>query len=112
MDPIKAAKNQTLFREVNERIKNFDYANPQVKFICECARPECRETVAMSLDDYEEIRRIPTHFFVVGHKGHVFLDVERIFETHSDYWVVEKFGRSGVEAIRLDPRKRVAEAGL
>ena len=112
MDPIKAAKNQTLFRDVNERIKNFDDSNPETEFVCECARPECQEMIAMSLDDYDEIRRVPTHFLVVANEGHVFLDVERIVETRSGYWVVEKFGRSGIEAAKRDPRKNVAEAGL
>jgi hypothetical protein len=41
---------------------------------------------------------------IAGHE-HFFPDVERIFETHPGYWVVEKFGQSGVEAIRQDPRR-------
>jgi hypothetical protein len=35
---------------------------------------------------------------VCASSAHVFLDVERIFETHSGYWVVEKFGQAGVAA--------------
>ena len=108
MDPIKAAKNQTLFREVNERIKHLDDTNPQTSFLCECARTECQEKIAMSPGDYEEIRAVPNHFVVVANKSHVFFDVERIFETRSGYWVVEKFGYAGAEAAKRDPRKRVA----
>jgi hypothetical protein len=36
--------------------------------------------------------------------SHVFQDVERIFETHSRYWVVEEFGEAGLAATKLDPR--------
>jgi hypothetical protein len=110
MNAIKAAKNQTLFREVNERIRNFEYAVPSAEFVCECANEDCQVTVTVSLEEYEEIRRVPSHFIVSAGSAHVFLDVERIFETHSSYWVVEKFGQAGVDAIRLDPRRRVDRA--
>jgi hypothetical protein len=43
----------------------------------------------MSLDEYEAIRCIPRHFLVVAGQDHFFPDVERIFETHPGYWVVE-----------------------
>lgn len=107
MDATKAAKNQSLYREANERIRNLGHSVSHAKFVCECARPECSETIEMSLDDYEAIRSIPHHFLVVAGQQHFFADVERIFETHSGYWIVEKFGQAGAEAIRLDPRKRV-----
>jgi hypothetical protein len=106
MDVIKAAKNQALFREVNERIRNLDYSVPRAAFVCECVRPECSETIEMSLAEYEEIRRVPNHFLVAAGKDHFFPDVERIFETYRGYWVVEKFGQSRAEVTRLDPRSR------
>jgi hypothetical protein len=62
----------------------------------------------MSLDEYEAITCIPRHFLVVAGQDHFFPDVERIFETRPRYWVVEKFGQPGVEATRLDPRRRAA----
>jgi hypothetical protein len=77
MDAIKAAKNQALFREVNERIRNLDYSVPRAAFVCECVRPECSETIEMSLAEYEEIRRVPNHFLVAAGKDHFFPDVER-----------------------------------
>jgi hypothetical protein len=106
VNAIRAAKNQTLFREVNERIRNLDYSVSRAEFVCECARPDCSETIEMSLQEYEEIRCIPHHFLVIAGQDHFFPDVERIFETHRGYWVVEKFGQSAVEAIQLDPRRR------
>jgi hypothetical protein len=106
MNAIKSAKNQTLFREVNERIRNLDNSVSRAQFVCECVRPECSETIEMSLAEYEEIRRVPSHFLVAAGKDHFFPDVERIFETYRGYWVVEKFGQSRAEATRLDPRRR------
>jgi len=112
MDSDKAARNQGLFRAVNERIRNLDYSNPHTEFVCECANPDCLERIQMHLDDYEEIRRIPTHFVVAPGKGHFFPDVERIFETHQGYWVVEKFGEAAVKVIRLAAQERARQAEL
>lgn len=106
MQASKAAQNQAVFREVNERIRTFSYLNPQTEFVCECANEDCQATIPLSLDVYEEVRRVPSHFIVCASHAHVFSDVERIFETHSGYWVVEKFGQAGVTAIRLNPRRR------
>jgi hypothetical protein len=105
MDATKAAQNQSVYRDVNERIRNLGHSISHAKFVCECAHPECNETIDMSLDEYEAIRCIPHHFLVIAGHEHFFPDVERIFETHPGYWVVEKFGQSGVEAIRQDPRR-------
>jgi hypothetical protein len=106
MNALKAAKTQSVFREVNERIESVGMKDFGECFTCECARQGCMEHVKLSLDAYEEIRRIPTHFVVAPGIGHVFQDVERIFETHSRYWVVEKFGEAGLAATKLDPRSR------
>jgi hypothetical protein len=113
MDPIQAAKNQSVFRDANERVRQLDDSVEHMDiddldecFTCECARQDCRERMMMSLDAYEEIRRVPTHFGVAPRMSHVFQDVERILETFHGYWVVEKFGEAGLAATRLDPRRR------
>jgi len=113
MDAIKAAATQSVFREVNERVRDLNNAVEYMDigdlhecFTCECARQDCKEHLMMSLDAYEEIRRIPTHFGVAPRMSHVFQDIERIFETFRGYWVVEKFGEAGLAATELDPRLR------
>ena len=113
MNAIKAASAQSVFRELNERVR---YLNESVEhmdlddldecFTCECARQNCKEHMMMSLDAYDEIRRVPTHFGVAPRMSHVFQDVERILETYRGYWVVEKFAEAGLAATRLDPRLR------
>jgi hypothetical protein len=105
MDPVKAAKNQSLFREVNERVRavsqSFADDAGTIDFMCECAMTDCEERVHLSLADYQEIRRVPTHFFVTASMEHVFPDAERIFAEREGYYVVEKFGEAGVAATKV-----------
>jgi len=112
MQATRAAQNQALFRELNERIRGLDDTNPRTEFVCECANPDCIKTIRMTLDDYKELRRVPTHFLVATSKEHFYPEAERIFETHPGYWVVEKFGEAGIEAIRLAAQERASQAEL
>jgi hypothetical protein len=108
----RAAQNQSLFREVNERIEplhqrfNSITASRLNDFICECANEGCSEMVALSVEEYESIRETPKRFFVAPSEEHVWLDVERIVEQRDRYWVVEKLGVAGKMATGLDPRAR------
>jgi hypothetical protein len=107
----KLAMNQSRFRSANERIErlarshHFD-TTQRVPFLCECADPTCRETVMLSLADYEAVRTHADRFFLVA--GHEDPEAahERILEAEQGYAVVEKVGTAGVEAERLDPRER------
>jgi hypothetical protein len=104
---LEIGRRQSLFREVNEQIETvagtFDLLD-QVPIICECASAECHEQIVLTETEYEDLRRIPTHFAVLP--GHEIPDVERIVERNDRYVVVEKFGESAVAAIKHDPRRR------
>ena len=104
----QAAKNQGLFREINERVKElnegFSLVSPIGEWICECANDKCTETVAMSADEYEAIRSDGVRFFVAPDDEHVWPDVERVTDRNERYWIVEKFGQAGKLAIDADPR--------
>jgi SpoU rRNA methylase family enzyme len=104
---LEIGRRQSLFREVNEQIEalagDFDLLD-QISIICECASAECHEQIALTETEYEDLRRIPTHFAVLP--GHDIADVERIVEKNDRYVVVEKVGESAVAAIKLDPRRR------
>ena len=56
----RAAMNQMLFRDVNERVKKlnegFTLFTPLGEWICECANDACTEKVEMSAVEYEKIR--------------------------------------------------------
>jgi hypothetical protein len=99
-------RHQALFREVNERIEElaetFDLKG-ELTILCECGSGRCAERIALHENEYEKLRRIPTHFAV--RPGHEIPDVERVIERSDGFVVVEKFGESAKAAIRLDPRR-------
>jgi hypothetical protein len=106
---VKLAINQSAFRTANERLRGAALShhfrpNQRVPFICECADPHCRETVMLSLSDYEAVRAHPDRFFLVAEHEDPEAAHERILQAEQGYAVVEKVGTAGGEAARLDPR--------
>lgn len=100
------ARNETLFREVNERIKRVNEhlaTEDEADFICECGDDECTQPVSLTIVEYEEVRSDGTHFAVVP--GHVVPDVERVVARNARFAVVEKTTpqAAGI-AAREDPR--------
>jgi hypothetical protein len=104
----RAARNQSLFREINERVKQlnegFSMVLPVGEWICECADDTCVERIELSAGEYEAVRVDGKHFLVSPGEEHVFSDVELVVERSDRFWVVEKVGTAGEEADRLDPR--------
>jgi hypothetical protein len=100
----RAAKNQSLFREVNERIEDLSSGALYPGFVCECLSSECVEKVALTIQEYEAIRSNSNRFLVLP--GHEAEDVEEVVEAESHYLVVAKRGAGGGVAERLDPRHR------
>ncbi len=102
----RAARNEALFRRVNERLEEVNEAFSTVvddaEFVCECASIDCVEKIELTLAEYEALRSVPTHFVVK--RGHVLPESERVVEDRGDYSVVEKFGHAGERARQLDPR--------
>jgi hypothetical protein len=103
----RVGRNEVLFREVNERLRElgegFSLVAEQAEFVCECANQSCTELIQMPLQVYEEIRSNPKRFFV--RKGHEEPDYEKVIEERGRYLIVEKYpgGPAGL-AIREDPR--------
>ena len=100
-------KNEALFREVNERIRQlteqWSVSNGEgAEFTCECASAGCTEHVAVSLDEYERVRAHPNRFLVVP--GHLDVTLETVVAERHAFWVVEKNGPAGEQAADLDPR--------
>jgi hypothetical protein len=104
----RAAKNQAVFREVNERIKDvndqFHAYTALSDWICECADNTCTERIEMSGQEYEHIRNAGERFFVAPADEHVLPDVEAVVERHNRYWIVEKTAVSAAIAKNTDPR--------
>jgi hypothetical protein len=103
----RAARNQSLFRGVNESLEEAMRELPIAQdFLCECADPDCNEMVSLSVSEYEQVRSVPTRFVIVP--GHELAEAERVVE-HVDerYTVVEKIGKAAEVARQLDPRAGV-----
>lgn len=102
----RVAKNEALFREVNERIKRMNQhldTNDEADFICECGDGECTHPVSLTLVEYEEVRSRGTHFAVLP--GHVVPEVERVVARYPRFAVVEKTeARAAGIALSEDPR--------
>jgi hypothetical protein len=95
-----------LFREVNERIARLDGiwgASGSVWLMCECGTRGCVEHVEISAKEYEEARRVSTHFLVTAR--HAAQEGDHVVRVTSRYVVVDKSGSDATEAIRLDPRR-------
>jgi hypothetical protein len=103
---VRAAKNESLFRAVNERIEDiseaFDLSKRAIDFVCECADPNCSAVIELTHEEYESIRRAPTHFAIKP--GHEMLEIEQVMAGNARYLVVSKLGAAGQTANELDPR--------
>jgi hypothetical protein len=101
----RTAKNESLFREVNERIGEAAQRTVAIAtdadFVCECASLACTERITIGLDEYEWVRSEPNRFMLVA--GHEQADIEQTVTRRNGYVVVEKVGEAGEEAEDRDP---------
>jgi hypothetical protein len=103
----RAALNQSMWREINELALTKRQDNATFKsFVCECAADTCTEEVALTLEEYEAVRRKPNRFFV--RPGHFFPDVELVVDDAGTdgtrYQVVDMIGEGALVAAEHDPR--------
>jgi hypothetical protein len=105
----RIAKNEVLFREVNERVQELererqDDADPGLRweFLCECGRATCAEPIRMTRAEYEQIRSNAVHFAVLP--GHERPEVERIHHRTDRFFVIEKLPEEQDVARATDPR--------
>ena len=107
MDPDEAriARNEVLFREVNERIKEVSEAlslDHSFEIFCECGREDCTEKLSIEVAEYEAARSSPTRFIVKP--GHQSKNVEEVTASRDGYLIVDKRGPEAEIARETDPR--------
>ena len=105
-DAVRAAKNEVVLRSLNERLKAYPSSPNKLfsEWVCECADMTCMKPVELSIEEYEAVRANPTRFFVAPGAEHVNLQIERVVQWETRYWIVEKIG-VGVEISEtFDPR--------
>ena len=102
------AKNEALFRDVNERIEAVSQSIPSddetMEFLCECDRADCRDSLSASRAEYESVRAVPTRFLVLP--GHSDSQIEHVDFSNERFLVVEKEGTAAARAEETDPRDR------
>jgi hypothetical protein len=100
------AKNEALFRQVNERIEEVDSqleGGALSDFLCECGDDDCTKPIRLTLREYEAIRSVPTYFGIAP--GHEAIDVEEVISTGDRYSVVQKdAGEAERIAVETNPR--------
>jgi hypothetical protein len=108
----RVAKNEALFRSLNEQVK--EVAEPflevsarsetqPIGFVCECGREDCYETIELPLDEYERARAQPDRFVILP--GHETPAVERVVSRGDRFWIVEKHAEASRVATAHDPRR-------
>jgi hypothetical protein len=100
----RVARNEAVFREINEREKEINNNELWLTFVCECANETCEEQIELTPEEYERVRQTPTQFLVKPGADHLVTGVERVVEKHQRYWVVEKEGEAATTTAQLDPR--------
>ncbi len=100
----RAAKNEALFREVNERIAEVTAGQDEevADALCECSDASCAEMIQISLAEYQALRARGERLALIA--GHEDPAVERVVERNDRFIVVEKTGEGAEIARELDPR--------
>jgi hypothetical protein len=99
------ARNEALFREVNERVEEVSGRAPleAIDFLCECGDAECTESIALVTHEYEDLRSDPLLFAVAP--GHEIEDVEYVVSENDRFRTVRKREEAAGIARQTDPRK-------
>jgi hypothetical protein len=90
----RQARNEALFREVNERIAELGtraqaWTPEGIDFLCECGEEEgCGQRVRVPVDVYGRVRSQDDRFVV--RPGHETPEIERAVEWTDKYVVVDK----------------------
>jgi hypothetical protein len=102
----RLAKNEILFREINERIESLAHTQGEddhiFQFICECSNGDCTLRLPLTLAVYEVTRADPAAFIVAP--GHDLPEIEEIRERGDGYQVVRKTGAAAALAREENPR--------
>jgi len=103
----RLARNETLFREVNERIEQavgrMGREDAHVyEFLCECSNADCSRLLPLTIADYEAARSDPRLFIVAP--GHELPEIEEVVTRTADYQLVAKQGEAAEFVTERDPR--------
>ena len=100
------ARNEALFREVNERVEEVSggAALEATDFLCECGNADCTQSIVLFEHEYEQLRSDPLLFAIAP--GHEIEDVEDIVSENDRFRTVRKREDAAAIARHTDPRKK------
>jgi hypothetical protein len=100
----RIARNEAIFREVNERVNEVSDAEPGelIDFLCECGDESCTESISLTRAEYEQLRSNALFFGVKP--GHAIADVEEVVAVEERFEMVRKHRDEGAIARATDPR--------
>jgi hypothetical protein len=102
----RLAENETLFREVNERIEALALTHGHDKhvydFYCECSNVHCDLRLSLPLSAYERARSDAAVFLVAI--GHELPEIEDVVLRGDGFQFVKKHGEAAEIAEKADPR--------
>jgi hypothetical protein len=100
---VRAARNQAMFRAVNEKMRELNEAlanlTDEYSIACECADSECFQMLTVRRADYCAVRSSPRQFVIM--REHVVPEIERVVWEMNGYVVVEKLETAGEVATAL-----------
>jgi hypothetical protein len=107
----KLARNQALFREINERIMSLSTAfaaahGVQLDLICECSDESCTNPIRVAIDDYQRVRASAIRFLI--YPRHDIPRLEQVVDRGNGYEIVEKFG-DAARVVADDPLHATTE---
>jgi hypothetical protein len=100
----RSAKNEALFREVNDRILDVmePFGAEGLEALCECGDGACTETFEITLNEYRGVRARGNSFAMLA--DHEDPTLERVVARNDRFIVVEKIGEAAEVAQELEPR--------
>ena len=102
----RLARNEALFREVNERIEDLalshDDEDHVYEFLCECSNVGCDLRLQVPLSTYEQARADSAVFIVAP--GHDLPEIEEVIERGDGFQLVRKEGEAAELAEETNPR--------
>jgi hypothetical protein len=102
----RLARNEVLFRDVNERIEQVaarQGSDPHVfEFLCECSNLDCSLRLPLTLAEYEIVRADPASFVVA--LGHELPEIEDVVRETDRFQIVRKHNEAARLAAARDPR--------
>ena len=110
INEMRAARTESLFRGVNERIAESAerFGADDASFVCECDDPTCTDRIRATLDEYEAVRSDGARFLIA--QGHEDAAIERVVEEKPRFSLVEKVKPVVRQTVKqLDPRAQYSQ---